>query len=74
MAQRSDLKGCDRLALRMLGLSGINTSVGTDLLSGIVQYWTAQSNIAAIFATVFATVGTTFLVEFDGYRTYAFAK
>ncbi len=67
MAQQEDFRGLNKIALKLLGVSGINAAVSPDLLSGIVQYWTAQSNVSVVFATVFATIGTTFLTQFDGY-------
>ncbi len=65
MPSRETYKGLDKIALYIIGENNINDTLG-DRLSPIVQYWTAQSNTAVIFATVFSTLGLSLLLELKG--------
>lgn len=67
--QRKDLRGLDKFALLYLQLRSINNCPSPDrgALEGVLQFWTAQANIATVFATIFSSISIVFLVEFEGY-------
>jgi len=70
----SHLKKIDKLALWYLGLRSINDTPREDTgaLEAVLHFWTSQSNLCAIFATIFMSTGVAFLVEFeDGARWVA---
>lgn len=64
----SGFKKADKLALWYLGLLSINDTPREDTgaLEAVLYFWTSQSNLCAIFTTIFMSTSVAFLVEFDG--------
>lgn len=65
MPLRETYKGLDKIALFIVGEKGINDTLG-DRLAAAIQYWTSQSNTSVVFATIFSTIGISFLLTFSG--------
>ena len=66
MPQRSDYKGLQKLALWILGQTGINNSAPREVLGAVVQHWGNQANISTIFATIFSSITIALFVGLEG--------
>lgn len=66
MPERIAFNGLDKFALWFIGEKSINKSAPSGgPLGAVMQYWTSQSNITVVFATIFSSISIVLFIELD---------